>query len=394
MENNYFGDNGSQSNAGYPNQSGLPVYQNQQYNQGYSSQQYNQGYSNQQYNQGYSNQQYNQGYQNQQYNQGYSNQQYNQGYQNQQYGPVDKNNIDPRFKPISVWGHIGYLVLFGIPIIGLVLMIIFSFDSNYIARRNYSRAILLSILLSAILCIPAALIVSQSAVDTVSHVPFVMFSQEFDEYSNQVKLDSIKVKMNFGIEAIEINDAQMYYITSHGYDVDKKDIVTENKIPVGYDLSIYDSQFDKDVLKNILHSEDNEVAYIINDDKITNYYSDKKILDNNLDGSASREFYGDSNGKEYHFVTSEGKVFTLPGFPCEQSDGSIEYHIDSKNGHYYVVKGKSKINVGGTNINGDVVSSTTPMDAQKLTKVKGYDYEDNEVNQLADSEPKTNIIGR
>ena len=367
MENNYFGDNGSQSNAGYPNQSGLPVYQNQQYNQGYSSQQYNQGYSNQQY---------------------------NQGYQNQQYGQVDPNNIDPRFKPISVWGHIGYLVLFGIPIIGLVLMIIFSLDSKYIARRNYSRAILLSILWSVILCIPAALIVSQTTVDTVSHVPFAMFSQEFGEYSDQVMLDSAKVKMNLGIKDISINDAQMYYITAHGYDVDKNDIVTENKIPVGYDLSIYDTQFDKDVLKNILHSKDNEVAYIINDSKITNFYSDKKILDNNLDGSASREFYGDSNGKEYHFVTSEGKVFTLPGFPCEQSDGSIEYHIDSKNGHYYVVKGKSKINVGGTNINGDVVSSTTPMDAQKLTKVKGYDYEDNEVNQLADSEPKTNIIGR
>jgi len=65
--------------------------------------------------------------------------------------PVDK------YRPMGAWGYFGYEILFNIPIVGTILLIIFSFDGSYIARRNFARSyfcflvlvvILLAILLS------------------------------------------------------------------------------------------------------------------------------------------------------------------------------------------------------------------------------------------------------
>lgn len=49
------------------------------------------------------------------------------------------NQIPPEYKPISMWGYFGYTILFAIPILGLILTIVFSFNSN-INLRNYARS--------------------------------------------------------------------------------------------------------------------------------------------------------------------------------------------------------------------------------------------------------------
>lgn len=43
------------------------------------------------------------------------------------------------YKPISSWGYVGYSILFAIPILGQILLIVFSFSKKNINRRNFAR---------------------------------------------------------------------------------------------------------------------------------------------------------------------------------------------------------------------------------------------------------------
>ncbi len=132
MQNNQNNQN-RQSNQNTQYGQNNPYNQQGQY-QGASNQQY-QGYRNQEHQQG----QY-QGARNQQYSQQYNqpSSSYNQYYAKAQDVPVDQ--VPQQFRPIGIWGHVGYFLLFGIPVIGLIFALILSFnDSNY-ARRNLARA--------------------------------------------------------------------------------------------------------------------------------------------------------------------------------------------------------------------------------------------------------------
>lgn len=52
-------------------------------------------------------------------------------------GEVD---IPKEYKPLSPWAYLGYNILFSLPIIGLIFLIIYSFNDENIARRNYARS--------------------------------------------------------------------------------------------------------------------------------------------------------------------------------------------------------------------------------------------------------------
>ena len=43
-------------------------------------------------------------------------------------------------KPISVLGYMGYALLFGLPVVGGIIMIYFAFSRSNINVRNYARA--------------------------------------------------------------------------------------------------------------------------------------------------------------------------------------------------------------------------------------------------------------
>ena len=68
---------------------------------------------------------------------------------------MNKFNYDgPRqFKPISAWGYIGYSILFAIPIIGFILLIVFSFSDGNINRRSYARSYFCWLLIGLIVSI-------------------------------------------------------------------------------------------------------------------------------------------------------------------------------------------------------------------------------------------------
>jgi len=57
--------------------------------------------------------------------------------------PVDmnENNLPYRFRPISMWGYFGYEILFSIPLIGLILLIVFSVGGTKNRNlRNFARS--------------------------------------------------------------------------------------------------------------------------------------------------------------------------------------------------------------------------------------------------------------
>lgn len=274
--------------------------------------------------------------------------------------------------------------------------------------KNSKGVSLIALIITIIVIIILAAIVMNASTSTVGNAQYARFAQEFGEFNDQVSLDAANVKSQTGIKGQIINNAQMFYMTANGMTnvisrsgdsavTSEKEVgcntdqgVAGYTMPVGYVLTNYNKTADGShpyVLQSILNigkpvnhgsdidSGDDQVAYVINDGKISNY---NQYGENKTNGSASHEFYGDSNGEEYHFVTSRGEVFTLPGFPVQQSDGSIEYHIDSKNGHFYVVVGNSGLvpQTGDdgekvTNVNGDVVTNVQPILAHYLYETRG-----------------------
>lgn len=56
-----------------------------------------------------------------------------------------------QYRPLSPWGYFGYGILFTLPVIGLVFLIIYSFDDSRINRRNYARSYFCALALGLIL---------------------------------------------------------------------------------------------------------------------------------------------------------------------------------------------------------------------------------------------------
>ncbi len=93
----------------------------------------------------------------------------NEPYQQQSYStqPSYVNNyviqsdaVPPQYKPLSPWAYFGYSLLFAIPLVGLICLIVFSFNDDNINRRNYARsffcALLIAVILTIILTVIAA----------------------------------------------------------------------------------------------------------------------------------------------------------------------------------------------------------------------------------------------
>lgn len=70
--------------------------------------------------------------------------------------PVQQE-LPEQYRPLSPWAYWGLSILFTVPIVGLIFLIIFSFNSGNINRRNFARSywcsilILLAILLVVVL---------------------------------------------------------------------------------------------------------------------------------------------------------------------------------------------------------------------------------------------------
>jgi len=261
--------------------------------------------------------------------------------------------------------------------------------------KNSKGVSLIALIITIIVIIILAAIVMSASQNTIGQAQYAGFAQEFGDYSSMITTDAAKVLESTGLNGQKVNNRQMYYMTANGWtrvgtSGDGYGIA-QMTMPVGYVLTNTNSADSSSqyILQYILgiglsgddatkmgancKIPDAEVAYVIKDSAIS--YSatntDESANPPVTDGSAAREFYGDSNGVEYHFITSKGDVFTLPGYPVDQSDGTIEYHIDTRAGHLYTVVGNSGIAVGKTNVNGNTVTNTMPILASYLTGTHG-----------------------
>ena len=48
--------------------------------------------------------------------------------------------IPSEYKPISMWGYFGCELLFSIPIVGFILLIVFSFAAKNVNLKNFARS--------------------------------------------------------------------------------------------------------------------------------------------------------------------------------------------------------------------------------------------------------------
>ena len=63
----------------------------------------------------------------------------------------NNNNIPSKYKPLSAWAYFGYQLLFAIPLVGFMLLLVFSFSDDNINRRNFARSYFCSLLIAVIL---------------------------------------------------------------------------------------------------------------------------------------------------------------------------------------------------------------------------------------------------
>ena len=71
----------------------------------------------------------------------------------------DYNNLSPEYRPISMWGYFGYEILFSIPIVGFILLLVFSFGgTKNVNLRNFARSYFCLLILVVIFAIAVAII--------------------------------------------------------------------------------------------------------------------------------------------------------------------------------------------------------------------------------------------
>lgn len=71
-----------------------------------------------------------------------------------QYGYINENMLPPEYKPVSVGQYVGYTILFGLPIIGIIMFFVTAFGSdNSIGLRNYAKSVLVFYAIGIVLTI-------------------------------------------------------------------------------------------------------------------------------------------------------------------------------------------------------------------------------------------------
>lgn len=78
-------------------------------------------------------------------------------------GPSSANrstyqSLPSNYAPLSPWAYFGLELLFTIPLVGLILAIVFSFDDSNINRRNFARSYWCGLIVAVVLIVLFAII--------------------------------------------------------------------------------------------------------------------------------------------------------------------------------------------------------------------------------------------
>ena len=84
--------------------------------------------------------------------------------------------IPQPYKPLSPWAYYGLQLLFSIPVVGFICLIVFSFDSGNIHRRNFARSYWCALLIQVILIVLVVVLIlvlgmDESIVEQVQTLP-------------------------------------------------------------------------------------------------------------------------------------------------------------------------------------------------------------------------------
>lgn len=179
---------------------------------------------------------------------------------------------------------------------------------------------------------------------------FYDYALEFLNYGSD-KIYSWFYENNIGEQ---LNEAQFNYLAAQKIDLpeDAKNVI-EWEVPEGYIIP----EKIQEVLK-ITDNEDNHiVAYPIADNKNEKFKH-----------ASEYTFYGNYNGKEQHFVTSTGIVFTIPGLVRKEDDGTLKCYIVCNffEGSYYILSNSN------SNKDGEIYSDKiiTGEDFKELYGIK------------------------
>ena len=67
-------------------------------------------------------------------------------------------------KLLGPWGYFGLKILFSIPLVGFILLIVFSLDNNHLNRRNFARSYWCDLILSVVLSLLLVILLSVTGV--------------------------------------------------------------------------------------------------------------------------------------------------------------------------------------------------------------------------------------
>lgn len=48
--------------------------------------------------------------------------------------------LPEKYRPLSPWAYFGYTILFAIPVVGFILLVVFSLIGGNVNRRNFARS--------------------------------------------------------------------------------------------------------------------------------------------------------------------------------------------------------------------------------------------------------------
>lgn len=74
------------------------------------------------------------------------------------------NELPEKYRPMGAWGYWAWSIIYSFPILGFIFVIVNSFRSNNVARRNHARSYLCAFLLVALLLVIAIVILHYTGV--------------------------------------------------------------------------------------------------------------------------------------------------------------------------------------------------------------------------------------
>lgn len=67
---------------------------------------------------------------------------------------MNNNQVSEEYRPISMWGYFGYELLFSIPLVGFILILVFSFGgTRNINLRNFARSYFCFLIIGLIIAV-------------------------------------------------------------------------------------------------------------------------------------------------------------------------------------------------------------------------------------------------